>query len=59
MKKKKGKKSKDERVESLLKDYDKAKNEHLEKLANKMLYEDDKRQKLKEKKINPDFLDLF
>jgi len=59
MAKKKGKKSKTERHEALLKDYDKAKNEQLEKLATRMLKNDDKTQKLKEKKVNPKFLDLF
>lgn len=59
MAKKKGKKSKTERHEALLKDYNKAKNENLEKLATRMLKNDDKNQQLKEKQIDPKFLDLF
>jgi hypothetical protein len=55
----KGKKKKDERHHALLKDYDKAKQDHLEKLTDKLLKEDEKNQKLKEKNINLDFLDLF
>jgi len=43
----------------LIKDYDKQKSEHLDKLATKMLKNDDKTQKLKEKKINTNFLKLF
>jgi len=43
----------------LVKDYDKQKSEHLDKLATKMLKNDDKTQKLKEKKINTNFLKLF
>lgn len=59
MAKKKGKKSKTERHEALLKDYDKAKNENLERIATKLLKNDDKNQQLKEKQIDPKFLDLF
>ena len=55
----KGKKKKDERHHALLKDYNKAKQDHLEKLTDKLLKEDEKNQKLKEKNINLDFLDLF
>jgi len=43
----------------LIKEYDKQKEQHLEKLASKMLKNDEKLQKLKEKKINPKFLNLF
>ena len=56
---KKGRKSNKDKTKSLLKDYDEAKREHLEKLTDKMLREDEKNQKLKQKNINPDFLDLF
>lgn len=59
MGKKTGRKSKKDKVSELLKDYDQAKKDHLEKLTDKMLREDEKRQKLKEKPINPKFLDLF
>ena len=37
----------------------KTKQRHLEKLATKMLKKDEAFQKLKEKKINNKFLDLF
>jgi predicted nucleic acid-binding Zn-ribbon protein len=59
MAKKKGKKSKTERHEALLKDYDKAKQDKLEKIADKMLKHDSKNQQLKNKNVNPKFLDLF
>ena len=42
-----------------VKDYDKQKEKHLEKLANKMLENDEKLSKLKGKNINTDFLNLF
>ncbi len=56
---KKGRKNKSEKHEALTKDYTKAKQEHLEYLTNKILKRDEKFQKLKEKKINKKFLDLF
>lgn len=40
-------------------DYEEAKRKHLEKLATKILKNDDKNQKLKEKQINTKFLNLF
>lgn len=43
----------------LVKDYDRQKSEHLEKLATQMLKNDDKNQRLKEKKISNNFLKLF
>lgn len=43
----------------LVKDYDRQKSEHLDKLASKMLKNDEKMQKLKDKQINTDFLKLF
>ena len=43
----------------LIKDYDKQKEKHLEKLALKMLENDEKVNKLKGKNINTDFLNLF
>jgi len=43
----------------IVKDYDKQKERHLEKLASKMLENDDKLSKLREKSINTDFLNLF
>ena len=43
----------------LVRDYDKQKETHLEKLATKMLENDEKLSKLKGKNINTNFLDLF
>jgi hypothetical protein len=45
--------------DKIVKDYDKQKELHLEKLATKMLDNDEKLIKLKEKNINTDFLKLF
>ncbi len=45
--------------DKLVKDYDKQKEKHLERLATKMLKDEDKNSRLKDKNINPDFLDLF
>ena len=45
--------------EKLVKDYDRQKSEHLDKLATKMLKNDEKMQKLKGKKISTNFLKLF
>jgi hypothetical protein len=50
---------KSEKHKKIVKDYDKQKEKHLEKLATKLLKNDDKNQKLKTKKINPDFLKNF
>jgi hypothetical protein len=41
------------------KDFDKQKSKHLEKLADKLLENEEKFSKLKGKEINPRFLDLF
>jgi hypothetical protein len=43
----------------LVKDYDKQKEKHLERLASKMLENDEKLSKLKAKNISTNFLDLF
>tara|TARA_R110002153_G_scaffold62994_1_gene169262 strand:+ start:165 stop:323 length:159 start_codon:yes stop_codon:yes gene_type:complete len=43
----------------LIKDYDKQKRKHLDKLASKMVDAADKNSLLKNKVINQDFLDLF
>tara|TARA_B100001094_G_C18196268_1_gene811362 strand:+ start:21611 stop:21766 length:156 start_codon:yes stop_codon:yes gene_type:complete len=45
--------------DKLIKDYDAQKSRHLEKLAQKMLDEDEKFNKLRNKKIKGDFLDKF
>jgi uncharacterized protein (DUF1330 family) len=43
----------------IVKDYEKQKEKHLERLATKMLENDEKVSKLKGKNINTDFLNLF
>jgi hypothetical protein len=43
----------------IVKDYDKQKQIHLEKLATKILENDEKLSRLKSKNINTNFLDLF
>jgi len=43
----------------IVSDYEKTKGNHLEKLATKMLKNDEKNQKLKDKKISTNFLNLF
>jgi hypothetical protein len=43
----------------VIKDYDKQKEKHLEKLATKILDNDEKLNKLRSKNINPNFLNLF
>tara|TARA_Y100000385_G_scaffold281523_1_gene334470 strand:+ start:460 stop:633 length:174 start_codon:yes stop_codon:yes gene_type:complete len=43
----------------LVNDYDKQKEKHLEKLATKMLENEEKANKLKDKKIKGNFLDKF
>lgn len=51
--------AKNKKHDTLLKDYEQAKSEHLEKLANQMLKIDERNQKLKEKKVKGNFLKLF
>ena len=43
----------------LVQNYEKQKEPHLEKLANKLLENDEKFSKLRSKNINNDFLNLF
>lgn len=45
--------------DKLVKDYDKQKERHLERLATKMLKNADKNKKLKSKQIKGDFLNKF
>lgn len=54
-----GKKKKDSRHKALLEDFDESKRKHMEYLANQLLKQDEKLQKLKEKKINKNFFDKF
>tara|TARA_R110000764_G_scaffold3455_1_gene14375 strand:- start:223 stop:399 length:177 start_codon:yes stop_codon:yes gene_type:complete len=57
--KKKTRNIKHSKHNKIVKDYDKQKENHLEKLANKLLKADEKNQRLKDKYIDKDFLDLF
>jgi hypothetical protein len=43
----------------IVNDYEKQKSRHMERLATKLLQNDEKLSKLKEKNINTNFLDLF
>jgi hypothetical protein len=43
----------------IVKDYDKQKERHLEKLASKLLENDEKLSRLKSKNIDTNFLNLF
>ena len=45
--------------DKIVNDFEKAKHSHLEKLASKMLKKDEMYSKLKEKKVNGNFLKLF
>lgn len=51
--------AKHKKHDKLVKDYDRQKSEHLDKLATKMLKNDEKMQRLKDKPINKNFLNLF
>jgi hypothetical protein len=53
------KKGKNKKHDNVVNDFDNQKQKHLEKLATKMLEEQDKIDKLKEKNIKTDFLKLF
>ena len=53
------KKNKNKKHDAIVNDFDVQKQKHLEKLATKMLDDQDKLNKLKEKNINTDFLKLF
>mgnify|MGYP001059570331 CR=1 FL=1 len=50
---------KKKRHDAITKNYDKTKEKHLEKLATKMLEKQEKLDRLREKKSNGDFLELF
>lgn len=45
--------------DKIVKDYESQKSKHLEKLADKMLENEDTLRKLRDKKTNGKFLDLF
>ena len=59
MKKKRTRNTKRKKHDSIVNDYDNQKNKHLERLAKKMLENDEKFRKLREKGIDDSFLDLF
>jgi hypothetical protein len=50
---------KNKKHKKIVNDYDKQKEKHLERLATKMLDNEEKNSKLKGKNINTDFLNLF
>jgi hypothetical protein len=56
---KKIRKIKNKKHDQIVNDYDKIKSKHLEKLATKMLKDEDKNNKLKSKNIKGDFLKNF
>ena len=43
----------------IIKDYEKVKSKHLDKLANRILKEDKKKEDLKKYKLKKKFLDIF
>ena len=43
----------------IIKDYKKVKSKHLDKLANRILKDDKKKEELKKYKLNNKFLDIF
>jgi hypothetical protein len=52
-------KRKKKKHDSIVNDFEKTKQKHLEKLATKELEKQEKLSKLREKNVNKDFLDLF
>ena len=50
---------KNKKHNQIVNDYDKIKSKHLEKLASKMLKDDERNEKLKNKQIKGNFLDKF
>tara|TARA_R100001244_G_C5151820_1_gene129760 strand:- start:995 stop:1168 length:174 start_codon:yes stop_codon:yes gene_type:complete len=56
---KKIKSIKKKKHDQIVKDYDKIKSRHLEKLANKILKDEERRDDLRSKDIKGDFLDKF
>jgi hypothetical protein len=50
---------KNKKHNKIVKNYKKQKEKHLERLATRILDNDEKNQRLKDKNINPDFLNLF
>jgi hypothetical protein len=50
---------KNKKHKKIVTDYDRQKNRHLEKLATKVLKDDERRSQLKAKNISTNFLNLF
>ena len=50
---------KNKKHKKIVTDYDRQKNRHLEKLATKVLKDDERHSQLKAKNISTNFLDLF
>jgi hypothetical protein len=50
---------KNKKHDKIIQDYDSIKSKHIEKLTDKILKNDEKLNKLKEKPVNKNFLDLF
>ena len=44
---------------NIIKDYKKVKSNHLDKLANRILKDDNKKEELKKYKLSKKFLDIF
>ena len=59
MAKRKTRNIKKRKHDKIVRDYDKTKEKHLEKLADKMLEDQEKLSKLRDKKSDGKFLDLF
>jgi len=59
MKKRKTRNIKRRKHDKLVNDYENQKRKHLDRLGKKMLDNDEKFRKLRDKEINDDFLDLF
>ena len=59
MKKARRARSLNKKHHKIIKDYDKQKSKHIEKLTDKMLKNDEKAQQLKSKTIKGDFLKNF
>lgn len=51
--------AKNKKHDKIIHEYKKKKSNHLEKLATKILKHDEKMQRLRSKKINPNLLNLF
>jgi len=59
MKKKKTRNIKRRKHDKIVNDYENQKQKHLDRLGKKMLDNDEKFRKLRDKEINDDFLNLF